>query len=789
MSTFNQVIRKDPLNGDKRIREPHEGKVVVVDAKRGTTLPAKPLLTFGRDLKYWLVRAEQEGEGILPAMDVKDFAKDNSLRLTVNYRGRCQKGNEPKVALALGKGEDPTAALHLRLEEWTHSSMRELQQEKRDPVGDFFAVRSLWQDKIAARAVDEVGLSLMVRLEIEGEKQLGILKLNNQTAQVRVMDYAESLSLLYSADLEVDPRNLSIAVLSLGRRKELEQAIADEIRMEILNCSLHQFCFGLDRPAHETSSETVREGIKAKVTARVAAFGRKLSFFALQHAQMNWLPQQTYEIRHEVSCEIDKYPQPVTVRHTLVLTLKDVGRFMARRLGDVKDHFQKELGEITRKQLLKVSYVDLLLKFPDYSAQIEQKVSAVAADVGLGVDQLISIPNLREIEWRDKGFEINVTRPFDTKVTAVKVEVTVVGHARLSNLEAEKVKPRIDRSVDIPAEVHEVVAAATAAVLHRTEPERYYLEFTASHDGDYEKGVEFEIRTAVKKELAPYAIEDLRLAIKQSEDKLKRRYDELVTGTHTFEVEALSYRESAAPEKVTCEIEFQVRGVAAENWPVFIGNKYPNIQDEIAAITNTFKRDVKDKLATMPIETLRWTDYRTRSAIEAKAVVPSVGKIRGAYGLILEVINFGRQDTLRANERLNKVNEIKAIRDGSDVEIAREQEARRKTELSQLEDRRLKLQASGIGDEDELKMLHDRIKELTDDHSARAIVPHQAAFEPAPPDSSKASFSFDDFTALPADVAKQLPQHTETGGESPKPVPRKAGQDGATEVVPPEKDE
>lgn len=787
MPTFNHVIRKDPFNGEKRTRDSHDGKLVILDIKKDSPLPAKPLVTLRRDLKYWLVRAEQDGEGALPAMDVKDFAQDNSLRLTVNYRGRCPEGNEAKVAQSLGKGEDPTAALHLRLEAWTHSTMRELQSEGRDPVADFFAVRSRWQEKIAVRAEQETGLHLVVRLEIEGEKHLGTLKLDSQSVPVRVNDYAESLALLYSADLEVE--NQSVAVLSLGRRRQLDQAIADEIRQVALKCSLHELCFGLDRPAKGLTAGTIRDEIKARVAKRVADFGRRLSFLSLQHSQMNWLPQQTYEIRHEVSCEIDKYPQPVTVKHTLVLTLQDVGRFMTHRVGDVKDYFQKQLGEITRKELLKVTYVDLLLKFPTYAAKIEKKVSDVAADVGLGVDQLISIPNLREIEWRDKGFEINVSQSFDTKVTAVKVEVTVVGSARLSNLEAEKVKPRIDRSVDIPAEVHEVVAAATAAVLHSTEPERYYLEFTASKEGEYEKGVEFEIRSAIKKELKPFELEDLHLAIKQSEDNLKRRYDELVTGTHVFTVETLSYRESAAPEKVTCEIEFQIRGVDGQNWPVFIGNKYPNIRDEIAAIKNTFRRDVKDKLATMPIETLRWTDYKTRSEIEAKAIVPSVGKIRVAYGLILGVVNFGRQDTLSATERVTKVNEIKSIRDKSDVEVAREQEALRKKELSQLQERRLVLQASGMGDEDELKMLHDRIKELTDDHSARAIVPHQAAFEPAPKDVSKTSFSFDDFTPPPADAAKQLPPETKTAGESPKqPMPSKGGQDDEIEVLPPEKE-
>lgn len=786
MPSFNHIIRKDPFNGQKRSRDSHDGKLVILD-KKGSALSAKPMVTMGRELKYWLVRTEQDGEGALPAMDVHDFANDNSLRLTVNYRGPCPEGNEAKVAQSLGKGEDPTAALHQRLEAWTQATMRELQSEGRNPVADFFAVRSHWQEKIAVRAEQETGLHLTVRLEIEGEKHLGTLRLNNQAVQVRVQDYAESLGLVYSADLEVE--NQSAAVLSLGRRRQLEQAIADEIRLVALKYSLHQFCFGLDQPIPELSAGTIREEIKAEVAKRVAEFGRRLSFFALQHSQMNWLPQQTYEIRHEVSCEIDKYPQPVTVKHTLVLTLQNVGRFMARRLGDVKDYFQKQLGEITRKRLLKVSYVDLLLKFPDYSAEIEQTVRSVAAEVGLDVEQLISIPNLREIEWRDKGFEINVSRSFDTKVTAVKVEVTVVGSARLRNLEAEKVKPRIDRSVDIPAEVHEVVAAATSAVLHRTEPERYYLEFTASKEGEHKKGVEFEIRSAITKNLKPFDLEDLHLAIKQSDDNLKRRYDELVTGTHSFTVEALSYRESAAPEKVTYVIEFKIRAVDADKWPVFIGNKYVSTKEEITALKDTFSRDVYDKIATMPIETLRWTDYRTRSEIEAKAVVPSVGKIRSAYGLILEVINFGRQDTLSAASRLTKVNEIKSIRDESDVEIAREQEARRKTELSQLQDRRLVLQASGMGDEDELKMLDRRIDELTKDHSARAIAPHQAAFEAAPKDVSKTPFSFDDFT-LPSTIgAKQLPPGSETAGERPKsPAPQKSVKDGEVEVLPPEKD-
>jgi hypothetical protein len=100
----------------------------------------------------------------------------------------------------------------------------------------------------------------------------------------------------------------------------------------------------------------------------------------------------------------------------------------------------------------------------------------------------------------------------------------------------------------------------------------------------------------------------------------------------------------------------------------------------------------------------------------------------------------------------------------------------------------MEMQRDGVTDEPDYDALMLRIKELTDDHSARAIAPYQKAFEPAPKDTSKSSFSFDDF-APSSDGPKQLPPQTGTAGESPqRPAPKQAEPDEETEVLPPEKD-
>lgn len=790
MNTFDRIIQKDPLNGGPRARDSHDGKLIVIDAKSETILPGKPFITLRRELRYWQVQAEVDGEGSLPALTIKDFTTDQSLQVSVSYRARCPEGYESRVALALGLGEDASRKWHTLLETLTQVVMRDLRQENRDPVGDFFNVKKQWQNRISQRAGEQTGLDVEVRLEIEGEKQLGTLKLANQSAQVRVKDYAEPLALLYTVELDVDSDNRSLAVLSLGKRKELEQGIAEEIRQTALDCTLHELCFSLDGAPLPNGAKSIAQVVRERVERRAAEFGRKVVSFFLQHAQLNWLPQQRYEIRYPVSCEIDKFPQPITVQHTLVLKLKDVGLFMKRRMGDVKDFFQARLEEITRSVLLRVTYVELLLKFQRYSDEIERQIKEVAKNVGLDVDQLISLPALREIEWREKGFEINVGEgeKFETKVPAVKVNVAVVGRARLRDLEAEKVKPRIDRSVDIPEEVRNVVRTTTSGVLHRTEPERFYLEFSASKDGDQEAGVESLIQREVRKALEPYALDDLELTIKQGTDPLKERYDKLVVGTHMFTVDTLSYRESAAPEMVVCEIEFKICAVDSNGWSAFIGNQYSSVEAEIGAIKSTFQRDVKDKLNTMPIEKLRWTDYRTRSEIEYNAIVPSLDKIRETYGLVLRVVNFGRKITASAGKRLHKVRLMGDIRDTTDVKIVQEQENRRLVALSKMEDQLLKLRTEDPGNIEEIELLEEQISGMQSEHTSRAITPHEKAFDPAPKDASP-EFSYTDFAPLSGQGAQpQLP-----GGATTAPPTKEAGPVHAdpepaerVEIIPPD---
>src|SRR5262245_44957797 len=104
---LDSLIRQlDPASFHDRT-EPAE-RLVGPDARQDQTLPKKPIVTIGRDLRYYLVSTrvrKVEGRGLI--CKLKSRTTGLSLEIIVDYEVRCTLGNEKRLVQALWRKEHP----------------------------------------------------------------------------------------------------------------------------------------------------------------------------------------------------------------------------------------------------------------------------------------------------------------------------------------------------------------------------------------------------------------------------------------------------------------------------------------------------------------------------------------------------------------------------------------------------------------------------------------------------------------------------------------------------------
>src|SRR3982751_3352750 len=267
------IRRLDPASlPDRPAPDEH---LVVLDVRKGKTLPKKPIVTLGRDLRYYLVSTRaRKVEGSGPICKLKSLTTGLSLEIAVAYEVRCAPGNQELMVQALWRKEHPGAALDDLLTRWVDEFALAPDNADRDLCLDFSAIEPQLRSLLTRRAAQEAGLVLEPTFRPPAKDKLETLHLQTAFFPVHVRDSDEAIDVKISTDLEVDSDNQIRALLSYRQLHQIESVVKESVRRALAEeTTLHQLCY-------ETKART-RDLLITAINRRLREEGRKIAFLQL----------------------------------------------------------------------------------------------------------------------------------------------------------------------------------------------------------------------------------------------------------------------------------------------------------------------------------------------------------------------------------------------------------------------------------------------------------------------------------------------------------------------------
>lgn len=695
------IRRLDPATLPDR-PEPDE-RLVVLDARKGQTLPKKPIVTLGRDLRYYVVSTRaRKVEGTGPICKLKSRTTGLSLEIAMTYEARCAPGSEERLVQSLWRKEHPGAALDDLLTRWVDEFVLAPDHAGRDLCLDFPVFKAEICAELTRRAAQEAGLVLEPTLRPLIEDKLETIPLQTAFFPIRVRDSDEAVDVKITSDLEVDADNQIRALLAFRQAHQIEIAVKETVRRTLADeVTLHQLCY-------ETKTR-VRDRLIAAINLRLREEGRRIAFLQIDSPLFGQLPPRMQELSYTVTCKVRDH-QGIRVEHRLQLLLQDLGSFRTSHVGDLESWTRERLQLFTQELLFDRSYVHVLLDFDRDEHEIKRRMQEELAAIGCAVKQLIVVPDLEPLTWKH-GFQLDGNdKSYLTQDSRVEVRLNVVVKGKITKLEDDRLASYLRPQSRLFEDMREVIYRETQYIMHRVDPERFYMRFQYTDKPEDKKSVREEIEDHVKAMLVErFAIDEISVIAKPLETDLTKRLSRLLEGPHSLDVQCFPLNDPSRGEQVSYRIEFDVEGVHENGWHTFRAKSFNSLDTELARLRDVMAQDIKSKVELAPREFRQFTDISVQRTIEQVIHDSTRRKVIEVFGLCVSVVTVTRCATLGEQN----THEAMAHAREQSLTTGRHLLESKVQELVALTTKKLKLIEAGVETEDpELLSVQERISTL-----------------------------------------------------------------------------
>ncbi len=679
--------------------------VVLIDTRQRAVLPKAPFITAFRALRYYLVGNTNDprnsSQGEITGYVLQSL--EHNVPVTMTYVAHCRPGNEGRVALALfDDSEAPGEILDRKLTRWlTEIAQADIPAFVRDYLED----RAALEAKITAKALAETGLDLSLRLFLEAERSLNPLVVTKEHLRATASDYHdEEQDLGFRITIDVSESHKLNAMLYYRRNPQLQELVPREVlRFVRQSVTMQMYCT-------ELNSAAVRGALTAHLDTFLASYGRKVGTIRLDARPCSL--EFFYQYAHDVTCELHEYPKPVVIQNKVQMILRDVALYKSVKSPDLKQWLDQKLDRFIRQLLFSAKYIDVLIRFHLFEAEIKRALDAEAKAIGYQIEQIITTPDLEPIRWKEP-FPLEVSGTFETQASRFYVNVQFVVTARIPRLET--VEAYLNREQNVPKLMEEAILSASRQLLHSVNPERFYMRF-GSTDIPNERSVKDALETAIDEKLREqFGADVIEVVIKVVETELIARLKKLMETICPFIVEIRLDNE----EPLIFHGNFQTQRVDPEGW-----HRFQLLTIGVDEIRRLLEEHLFSRLHAATLNELQYRSPEHRQFLEQVLSKYATDYVREEFGLIVRITNVYREPTpgeLLASRSLmehrDKNFEIEraALRDWAAGEIASSEH--RLARLGALLEKRNEL-AMGTDVEDDLAELDRQIAEV---HAAMAL--------------------------------------------------------------------
>lgn len=645
------VAQKEPIRTLDKV-------LVVIEASSGRALEridvggASQLHNLGliaglwTERKYFLVSNEydprNEVEASLPEVQLRDFANNWSLPLTINYLVRCRQGNEVKLVEALWAGSHPGAALHDSLNRWVKEFGG---SQTGNVIQNFYSKQRELEAYLERKAEDELGLTLQatarVRVEPREQIQLGPVHI-----PVRIKEDTVDQDLKFEARLSVDPQKKMAAIIYRDHEAGLDNLLKTEIQKYCLsNVSLQSL--------HFNAPGKLEADLTAYLNNIVRPYGRYLSFLSVQLMAQKpgqIQPDSFFETRKEVEYEIAEFKVPI--KNHVQMSLQDYGLYKRTGSLNLDSWIEENLEEIIHQVLFGKQYLDLLIKFDPLKEEIKQRLSLRANSIGYSIKQLITIPNLEQYDWLE-NFTLEVAGSFETKTPRFPVSLGVVVVTRIRHL--QDVETHLNRRQNVPDLMKALILEQTRQALHGIEPERFYMQFSYS---DPEEGisVEEELRKRLTASLtSKFNADVISIVFKMLDTEMTGIWETLEKSEGDLEIVFPSYSEMT--ENLTYRATLRIEAIHKKGWP-----RFRTANKDLPNLCRRLQEHIISKLGVFANDQLIFTNYEGQKKVELYLDQIARKFALDEFGLVIRLNSLRRDVTVTEQTQKALINKtLKAI--------------------------------------------------------------------------------------------------------------------------------
>jgi hypothetical protein len=760
-------------------------KLVIVDARNKEVLEKKPLISFGRQLEFFLVSSGSDRRNIaesnISGFSIVDFATDQNIDISVKYEVSCLAGKEEEVVLALFDSTDTVGVIFEgKLISWLKEY--ESINIKFSEFTTNYAQQLLDLQKYAVGEAKGIGLNLKLRLSLRLDEsdQLKPFSVESSDFPILLNNFEEEVNFRFRANLSIVDNGKVNAILSYNQLGKLKDILQEAVQVYFRqNVSLYNFCYNFE--------ESTRKGLVANLDQVLALHGRKIEgFFPSPDLAAHLRMPEPDPIQCDVQHEIQGYGL-VIIKNVLEVEPKhqnskksseeSILRYQKARILDVQKWFKAKLEKTIHSYLFDFSYVDILLKYD--SRSIKAQLDEEAESIGYEIRLISTVPDLKPLKLRTEGFRFESSETFYTRQNSVKIKLGINIRGKIENLESIK-DILNDPQNDVNALIAKEVIDSIQIVLHGVEPADFYAqEGLISYVDDYSSGeaIKNKVVNAISGSLKEKFGASSQITLQALNTELLDLINELTRGAdHGFEILLASSRD--AGEKILFTGLFQINGVAKDQWDTFATRK-PSVED--------VKKSIQDYLRqwfhTLSTTTLNYQTTKGLRQLLENANTLAVPKIMQKYGLLISIEGLEAPDTksktvqreLQLDSEMKILEEAKEQiqNDGQLREIERRISINDITHLNQdLESVRELLRdlSTQPGGEERKKKLVERERELKSQLSQLVEENRKKAAEIAAQQmqrSIKLSIEESDFDALVQDSKALLPEETGNSGLKP----------------------
>lgn len=563
----------------------NEEELITIDARTGQAVAQPSFLeTLTGDFRYFLVTnsnsraANRVSRG---TKRVKYKEGQEEIFIAIGYEGGCQPGHGWLLAQAFFNSSRSEDILSDALARW----LIEYFSSGGRTIDDFYQERANAGGALAARASQEFGLGLSVTLQLEGADKLETVEVGPLMISSRLKDSDEEEGIWFKAELEVDQQRALRALLS--KSHPLTELLQKGVRRYFATyVTLESFYKDL-------ATEDIKQGLRQHLNGLLESAGRKVGFLSLRADN----PPPPFKGETIIEYLHHEYPDPIKIKVSVLMIPTSAARYRTKGSPKLDAWLEDNLREVVSVTLFGISYVDLLLDFPQLKQKIGESLNLRAREIGYNIEQLMSILYLEPFEWL-KRIDIEIKSMtsnngqaaeamFETSISNIQVGLEIFLTARVKDLRG--IASYLSTKQDVPQRMKEEIIRLLRKLLHGTDPERFYMRYSRPDTENYPDEVSFEeevrqkIHTLLEDE---FNAEVLDLVLKPVQTDLTVKLSEVSKGAHDFLAEAEVGSLPGAPG-VAVKGSFRILGVSG--WQAFrecdssIASIRKRIEDSIRA--------------------------------------------------------------------------------------------------------------------------------------------------------------------------------------------------------------